>query len=172
MTMRRAVLIAAGLALLCLQAAAAQYRNPRAARRAQLLSELRKCVYPHKPGCSEDYVDRVAELYKRGDKSVLPKLMDVAPHSDGALSESLGVFFSDLLCRQPRTFLQAVATRPRSEQDNLLFLAAAADGSGMGCRDMAGLHRRLKEISRNRNGRLPGLAGRCLAQVNEHNPAR
>ncbi|MDQ3744988.1 MAG: hypothetical protein M3444_11455 [Acidobacteriota bacterium] len=171
--MRLTVLFAAVLSLLCLSNSAAQRRSPSAAGRAQLLRELRKCVHPEKPGCSEDSVDRVAELYKQGDTGVLPKLMDVAPRSDGALSESLGVFFSDLLCHKPRTFLRAVATRPRSEHDRLLNLAATADGGGMGChRGMARLRRRLKEISRNRNDRLAGLAKRCLAQVNEHNPAR
>lgn len=171
--MRFTVLFAAVLSLLCLSNAAALHRGPRAARRAELLGELRKCVYPHKPGCSEDSVDRVAELYKQGDTGVLPKLMDVAPHSDGALAESLGVFFSDLLCHQPRTFLRAVATRPRSEQGDLLTMAAVADGGGMGCfKGMAALRRGLREISRNRNDRLAGLARRCLAQINEHNPAR
>jgi hypothetical protein len=171
--MRPAGLVLIALFLSCLSASAAQHRGPLAARRAELLRELRKCVYPHKPGCSEDSVDRVAGLYKQGDTGVLPKLMDVAPHSDGALAESLGVFFSDLLCHQPRTFLRAVATRPRSEQDDLLTMAAVADGGGMGCfKGMAALRRRLKEMSRNRNDRLAGLAKTCLAQINEHNPAR
>jgi len=128
-------------------------------------------VHPEQLECDETSVDRVARLYERGDTGVLPKLMDVAPRSDGAPSEALGDFFSRLLCRKPKTYLRAVATRPRRERDNLLFLAAAADGGGMGCRDLAGLRRRLGRISLDRNDKLAGLAKSCLEQVNKHNPA-
>lgn len=156
--------------LLCLSSAVAQQEKSRATYRYQLLKELEKCVNPG-PQCDEDSVSKVAQLYEQGDKSVLPKLMDVAPKSDGALAEALGDFFSELLCHRPRTFLRAVAKRPPSEQDNLLILAAAADGSGMGCRRLDVLRHRLKAISRNRNDRLASLAQRCLAQVNKYNPA-
>jgi hypothetical protein len=97
--------------------------------------------------------------------------MDVAPKSDGALAEGLGDFFSNLLCHNPRTFLQSVSKRPRSEQDKLLFLAATADGSGMGCQKLGALRQKLKSMALNRKDQLSKLAERCLAEVNKYNPA-
>jgi hypothetical protein len=167
------VLLLTCLLLPCFLSAAAQ-RAPRpAATRARLLRELKKCEDPGPPyDCDEMSVFRVADLYRRGDTGVLPGLMDVAPKSDGALSEALGDFFSGLLCRGPETFLRAVATRPRREHDKLLHLAAAGDGSGMGCPNMAGLRRRLGGLSRSRNPRLAALALKSLGRVNKHNPER
>jgi hypothetical protein len=169
----RRVLLPACLLLLFTPTADAQRAETYAARRARLLGELKRCEDPGPPyDCDDTSVDRVGDLYKRGDASVLPKLMDVAPKSDGALSEALGSFFSDLLCGRPETFLRAVAARPRREHDNLLFLAAAADGGGMGCRNMAGLRRRLNGLSRSRNRRLAAVALKSLEQVNKYNPER
>ncbi len=139
-------------------------------KRNQLLKELKKCVHPRlASGCDEGAIYRVAELYHHGDVRVLPKLMDVAPNSDGALSEGLGEFLSELLCHQPETFLRAVISRPQTEQRNLLFLAAAADGSGMGCRQMNTLRRKLKVLARNKKHPLKNVARRCLVQVNKNN---
>lgn len=162
-----------GLVVACLSCpsiSTGRQAQPRDARRSQLLRELKKCETPGLPyDCDEMSVVNVAQLYEQGDTSVLPKLMDVAPHSDGALSAGLGSFFGDLLCHKPLTFLRAVSKRPRSEQDNLLFLAVAGDGGGMGCRGLDGVRHKLKTVARNRSDRLANLARRCLAQMNKHN---
>ncbi len=164
-------LLLLGMSLLLAAPTWAQQRSTHPTKRAQLLAELHKCVHPGPPyDCDETSVYKVARLYQQGDKSVLPKLMDVAPHSDGAISEALGDFFSDLLCTQPKTFLQAVATRPQAQQDKLILLTAAADGSGMGCKNLALLRQRLLTLSRQKNEPLAKLAKRCLAFVNEQNP--
>jgi hypothetical protein len=114
-------------------------------------------------------VYRVFQLYRRGDKSVLNNLMDVAPHSDGALAEALGDTFGEILCAKPRTFLSAVAKRPRKEHDTILFLATAGDGSGMGCRQIPALRRRLNSISMRRGDLLSSLARECLIQLDKNN---
>ncbi len=170
--MRRGLLLIC-LLLLCAPAAPAQRRESYAAKRARLLRELRKCA-PSERGrahCDENSVIEVSRLYERGDRSVLPRLFDVAPNSDTALAEGLGAFFSDLLCRETETFLRAVSARPRREHEELLFLAAVGDGGGIGCRDTAALRRRLKRLSRGRDRGLARLAAESLKQVDEHNPA-
>ncbi|MDT7541033.1 MAG: hypothetical protein QOE33_937 [Acidobacteriota bacterium] len=168
--MRHRSLILIALCVLSVSTVEAKPRTSRVSRRSQLLEELKKCVSPRPQNqCDEMSVDEVAELYKQGDKNVMTNLMDVAPHSDGALSESLGVFFGELICEKPRTFLAAVARRPRSERENLLFLASAGDGSGMPCRHLPVLRRRLKNISTNRSDKLSSLARECLVQVNKNN---
>ena len=145
--------------------------EPNTKNRSQLLSELKKCENPGQPDtCDVLTVYRVANLYERGDTSVLQKLMAVAPNSRGVLSVALGDVFTDLLCRKPRSFLRAVAKRPRSEQDKLLFLAVAGDGSGMGCEELDSLRKRLRVMARSRNDGLSGLAARCLVQVDKYNP--
>jgi hypothetical protein len=134
------------------------------------LKGLKKCEHPGPPyECNEDSVDKVFQFYQRGDKSVLNNLMDVAPYSDGAVAEALGVDFGEILCAKPRTFLSAVAKRLRKEHEALLSLATVGDGSGMGCRQMAALRRRLKRISVSRGDRLAGLARECLIQLDENN---
>lgn len=141
--------------------------------RKQLLKELKKCVNPGaNSGCDESSVGKVARLYKKGDVSVLSAIMDVAPRSDGALSEALGDFFSELLCQQTEIFLQAVAHRPQSEQGTLLMLAAVADGGGIGCKEINFLRQKLKRIAQNKKHPLSKLAGRCLVAVNRYNHAK
>ena len=165
--------ISLALLLLLASLTLAQPKAVCTASRATLLGELKKCAPPRPANhCDESSVYRVAELYQRGDVSVLARLMDVAPHSDGALSEALGDFFSQLLCNKPETFLRAVATRPVTEHANLLLLAAVADGGGMGCGKLTALRRRLKAIAQRPNDHLALLAKVCLTQVNQHNPDR
>ncbi|MCA1815756.1 MAG: hypothetical protein LC746_04990 [Acidobacteria bacterium] len=156
------------LSTLFLSSAMARQGASPAPSRRELLMELKKCEHLG-PQCNEDSVDKVFQLYQRGDKSVLKNLMDVAPGSDGALSEALGMAFGEILCTKPRTYLSAVAMRPRKEHETLLFLATAGDGSGMGCRQIVALRRRLKRISVSRGDRLAGLASECLVQLNENN---
>ena len=171
MTYRRLILL--GIYLFLTAPTWAQQQSIHPTKRARLLAELRRCVHPGPPyKCDETSVYKVARLYQQGDKSVLPKLMDVTPRSDGALSEALGDFFNELLCDQPKTFLQAVARRPRAQQDKLLLLAAAADGSGMGGRKLASLRQRLAPLARQPNASLATLAKRCLVFVNQQNPSK
>ena len=169
--MKYIILLVSFLLLLNLSVTQAQQKNVRHGNRDQLLKELRKCVKPD-PDCREESIDSVAKLYNRGDASVLPKLLDVAPKSDDAFAEAIGDFLSQLLCHKPRTFLQAVAIRPKREQSNLLMLAAAADGGGMGCMHMSALRKTLREISKDKTDRLAMLAARCLNQVNKYNPQK
>jgi hypothetical protein len=166
------VTIGIGLFLISFSSAWAQSETATPINRDQLLKELRKCTSPRSRECDEMAVYRAAELYKQGDQSILQNLMDTAPHSDGALSEALGEVFSDLLCDKPVTFLKAVARRQQSVQSNLLFLAAAGDGSGMGCTSIESLRNKLKAISRRRNDPIANLAKRCLVQVNKYNNDR
>ncbi len=137
--------------------------------RDKLLKELHKCIPPRSSECDEDVIFEAAKLYKRGDQSILQILMDIATHSDGALSEALGEIFSNLLCDEPMTFLKAVARRQQSEQSNLLFLAADGGGGGMGCESIASLRKKLKAISERRNDPLANLAKSCLMQVDKYN---
>jgi hypothetical protein len=139
-------------------------------KRNQLLKELKKCVHPElASGCDEGAIYNVAELYHQGDVSVLPNLMDVAPNSDGALSEGLGEFLSELLCHKPETFLRAVIGRPQLEQGRLLYLAVSADGSGMGCQQIKTLRHKLKILAQSKKHPLKNIARRCLVGVNKHN---
>jgi hypothetical protein len=79
--------------------------------RDQLLKELRKCTAPSSSECDEMAVNKAEKLYKQGDQSILQILMDIAPNSDGALSEALGEVFSNILCDKPMTFLKEVSRR-------------------------------------------------------------
>ena len=159
-----------GVFLLGTVPAKAQSPVSPAKKRSEILRELKRCRQPWNGDCHEEAVDDAAALYKKGDKALLPRLLDVAPNSDGALAEAIGEFLSELLCDHPITFLRALASRRRSEWKNLSFHAATADGSGMGCRNMDSLRRTLRAISRRRNDRLAVPAAICLLNVNKYNP--
>src|SRR6266550_4498884 len=62
-------------------------------------------------GCNEDTAEYLIGLYKRGDKALLSPLLDAGLVSDGALSESLGSFYGELLWKEPRELLRALNPR-------------------------------------------------------------
>lgn len=81
--------------------------------------------------CDENAAEYLIGLFKRRDRALLPPLLDAGLVSDGALAESLGDFYGELLWKEPRTFLKALASRRRSDQRHLARLAGGMDGSGM-----------------------------------------
>jgi hypothetical protein len=114
--------------------------------------------------CDENAAEHLIALFERGDKSLLQPLLDAGLVSDGALSESLGVFYADLLWKEPRIFLRALASRPRSEQHSLASLAGSTDGSGMPVKMLREVRAELEKLGRQRN-RLAPVARLSLAEV-------
>src|SRR5215471_11757396 len=102
------------------------------ANRATALRTLKGCATrPITLGCSEDTAGYLIGLYDHGDHSLLPPLLNAGLHSDGALSEILGDFYSNVLSNKPRAFLSAVRSRPVNQQRHLCWLAGDTDGGGM-----------------------------------------
>jgi hypothetical protein len=100
--------------------------------RKKALAMLKVCNRSlYSEGCNEGTAEYLIGLYQRGDKPLLDPLLDAGLVSDGALSESLGSFYGELLSNEPLTFLKALASRPRKEQHQLAWLAGAMDGGGM-----------------------------------------
>src|SRR5215207_8556365 len=71
-------------------------------RALSLLTGCSRSLYSE--GCNEDTAEYLIGLYRRGDKSLLASLLDAGLVSDGALSESLGSFYGELLSKEPHTF--------------------------------------------------------------------
>jgi hypothetical protein len=59
----------------------AQANKSSAINRNQLLKKLRECGRPAPRECNEDLVQVAAERYRRGDKSMLQELMNIAPNN-------------------------------------------------------------------------------------------
>lgn len=75
------------------------------------LRMLKGCsTRPVTQNCNEDTAGYLVGLYEHGDRSLLRPLLDAGLRSDGALSELLGDFYSDVLSARPRSFLYSELT--------------------------------------------------------------
>jgi len=137
--------------------------------RSTALRTLKGCATrPITLGCSEDTAGYLIKLYEHGDKSLLKPLLDAGLTSDGALAEILGDFYSNVLWKNPREFLERLKLRSKNEQLGLSRLAATTDGSGMGGDMLRDVRRNLRQIESQR-GRLGPVARICLREVNKAN---
>ena len=140
------------------------------ANRAAALRTLKGCATrPITLGCSEDTAGYLIGLYDRGDRSLLKPLLAAGASSDGALSEILGDFYSNVLSKNPRAFLAAARSQPRKQRGHLCWMAGVTDGSGMGTRELRDVRHSLRVISSQRNDPLSSVAHVCLANVNRAN---
>ena len=143
------------------------------ANRAAALRTLKGCeTRPVTLGCNEDTAGYLIGLYDRGDQSLLLPLLDAGLHSDGALTEILGDFYSHVLSKQPRTFLSALRSRPKTRQRHLCWMAGHTDGSGMGTEMLRRVQHSLRVISSRPNDSLSTVARICLTNVNRANAKR
>lgn len=136
--------------------------------RARALKGLKGCAKrPRDIDCNEMSADFLIDLYLRGrgDARVLKALLDAQPHSDGALSESLGTFYAQMLEKRPRVFLRAIAGRPSKERRGLCSLAGGTDGGGMSDAMLRSVRANLRRISRERGTRLAPVARACWAEA-------
>ena len=141
-------------------------------KRAEALRKFQACLQPTRHvslDCSEEFVANVIDLYNRGDYSLLKPLLDAGLSSDGALSQELGGFYSNVLSRNPRRFLAAVRSRPVKQERHLCWMAGATDGSGMETQMLRNVRRSLRVISSRREDPLSSVARTCLANVNRAN---
>jgi hypothetical protein len=140
--------------------------------RVEALRTFKACKQPTRPAtldCSEEFVANVIDLYNRGDYSLLKPLLDAGLSSDGALSEELGDFYSNVLSRNPRRFLAAVRSHPVKQEAHLCWMAGVTDGGGMETQMLRNVRRSLRVISSRRDDILSSVARTCLANVNRAN---
>jgi len=171
--MKKGILTLTISLLLALSFFPANAQNLRAGQflnREKALAMLKGCSRSLKSaGCNEDTAEYLIGLYQRGDKTLLEPLLDAGLVSDGALSASVGVFFGELLSKEPRTFLMALSSRPRKEQRQLAWLAGAMDGSGMPKEMLRQVRGKLSKIGGQRRNRLSFVAKLSLSEVNRAN---
>jgi hypothetical protein len=138
--------------------------------RATALATLKGCATrPITLGCSEGTAEYLIKLYENGDKALLKPLLEAGLTSDGALSQVLGDFYSNVLWKNPRAFLQALRSYSRTtDQQTLSRLAATTDGSGMSGNMLRDVRRNLHRI-RSEHGPLGPIAKICLSEVDKAN---
>jgi hypothetical protein len=140
------------------------------ANRAAALRALKGCsTRPITLGCSEDTAGYLIGLYDHGDRALLRPLLDAGIHSDAALSEMLGDFYSNVLSNNPRRFLSSLRSRSFKQQRHLCWMAGNTDGSGMGTDMLDHVRRSLRVIASRRNDPLSSIARPCLVNVNRAN---
>ena len=139
--------------------------------RAEALRVLKGCANrPITLGCSEDTAGYLIDLYEHGDHLLLKPLLDAGLSSDGALTEILGTFYSDVLWKHPRAFLGSLSSRPSKQQRRLCNVTGGTDGSGMPPGALKDVRRTLARIMSQDQDRLSRVARICLSEVNRTNP--
>ena len=136
--------------------------------RARALRGLEGCrERPKHPDCGDLAADLLIDAYWRGDRNarVLKALLDAGQGSDAALAEGLGTFYAELLQKQPRVFVQAIASRPARERRDLCEAAGVVDGGGMSDEIKSGVKAGLRRIAVGRSPRLARVARQCWAAV-------
>jgi len=142
------------------------------ASRSEALRILKGCsTRPVTLNCSEDTAEYLVNLYNLGDHSLLPPLLDAGLHSDAAMSELLGTFYSDVLVLRPRSFLSSLQSRPRKQQSYLCSMAGYTDGGGLERSQFRKVKNSLHTLSR-RKDYLARVAGVCLSEINRANAQR
>jgi hypothetical protein len=133
--------------------------------RSKALRSLRSCAnHSMNSGCDEDASQYLVELYNRGDHRLLEPLVNAGSYSDGALSEVLADFYSDMLWKRPGQFLEALSSHSAHNQRTDCMLA-----SQMGGDQLLSVRRSLRNFSSAKYGRLSKVARTCLAEINRAN---
>jgi hypothetical protein len=135
--------------------------------RSRLVNVERAChsqPYPDYGECYSLAADRLIDLFRRGDNSLLKYLFDIWPHSDGFLSEVLGGFYSDTLASRPRVFLGVLSRRSWKQQEAISLAAGIEDGGGMDRGRLVAVRKLLSQAIR-KNDRLSKVAALCLKQI-------
>ncbi len=136
--------------------------------RGRLLERLKECAhksYPEEGECTDIVADHLMELCRRGDYSLFKPLFDVSNKADGAFSESLWAFYSDMLYKQPEQFLKALASYPKKKQSGFCWEAGIEDGSGMDEERFRHVSQSLNDISARSDNSLRPIARTCLLGV-------
>lgn len=138
------------------------------ANRDRLLDALSRCSdqpYPKEAQCSDFIADYLMELCRRGDASLFQPLFDVSGKADGAFSQSLGGFYSDMLWEKPEQFIKALESRPKKEQRELCYRAGVEDGGGMNEGRLRDTRESLSRMSALSNDSLALVARTCISGV-------
>jgi hypothetical protein len=86
----------------------------------------------------------IGRLMKRGDKSLLPVLLNSVPWSDGALSEELGPILGNGLTSDTESFLDALRDRP--EDARLKTYELLHNAGGLSTDDKEAIKTHLRKI--------------------------
>jgi hypothetical protein len=143
-----------------------------AANRKIVVDKYESCEhqpYPHAAECWDAVIEPIIGLFRRGDHTFLRPLLKIGVHSDGALSESLGDFYSSILWKQPRLFLGVLSGLPPKTQRVDAMLAATVDGGGMEPKMLRDVRVSLRSITANSDDPLARIARLCLTEVNKAN---
>lgn len=136
--------------------------------RARALKGLRGCSRkPRDRDCNDWSADFLIDAYWRGDRGTLKALLDAQPYGDGGMAEGLGAFYSEVLEKQTRVFLRAIARRPARERSALCDAAGLTDGGGLDDPMRRTIRANLKRVERGRDRRLVRVARACWDAASE-----
>ena len=155
--------------VLALYSVQAGFAEGQSLSRDKALEGVKSCSRSLSEGCNEEAAATLIGYYESGDKDLLKPLLDAGLFSDGALSESLGTFYAEVLYHEPRVFLSALNSLPKKAQHQLARLAGSMDGSGMPKEMLRGVKSELSKVAARRNSRLSSVARLCLAEVSKAN---
>lgn len=112
----------------------AEYVPKQYASVEEALASLKDCGAEEPKGLCDDFaVDYLAKEYWKGNKKILPKIMEIvafSKHLMGAPAEAAGWFLGDVLEKETFFFVTCMRNLPADQQMHVAYTAAYLDGSG------------------------------------------
>jgi hypothetical protein len=127
--------------------------SPTPKHKKVILARLEKCNHTPRPfnNC-DDIAGEVLTWYDCGDSSLIDPLLAASAHSDGAMSDLLGVFLGDLAVAKPELLLRHVSRRSVAEQQAIADLTL--DGGEIADDQLPKFHAALKRLASSRDARI------------------
>ncbi len=141
-----------------------------AVNKTRLLTAMHTCN-KYKPGdldfaCDEQLVEYLYRLYLKGDKSLVKPLFVLANGSDGAMSESLGSVYAEMIEKNTSLFLQALSKFLLTKQKHIIELTIRQDGSCTPKCLPVKVRKHLRQISLDRASPLQKIARLVVYEMN------
>jgi len=116
----------------------------------EALASLKDCGAEEPKGLCDDFaVDYLAAEYWKGNKKILPKIMEVNHHLMGAPAEGVGWFLGDVLEKETAFFLESMHTFPADLQMHVAY-SADLDGREMLVSKAKSILEKLYSLQKNR----------------------
>ena len=140
--------------------------SPAPKHKKAVLAALERCNRQPRANNCDDVAGEVLTWYDCGDRALIDPLLAASAHSDGAMSDLLGLFLGDLIVAKPELLLRHVSRRSRVEQQAIGELAL--DGEEIPEDALPKVQADLKRLGSSRDARIAETSRMWLKVLEDH----